>query len=577
MDTGEKIRLLLDQIYGEQAGALLFQRLSLLLDQYPFPKPSGGTPAWDERDTFLITYPDQLHEEGRLPLGTLADFCNAYLRQAVSCIHLLPFYPWSSDDGFSVVDYRQVSPADGSWEDIRRLGEHFRLMFDMVVNHVSVRSAWFQGFLRDDPRYRDYFIEIKGNPDLSGVIRPRDLPLLSPFHTPAGDKKLWTTFSPDQVDLNYHNPEVLLEAILLLLFYVGRGAEFLRLDAVGYLWKEIGTPCINLPQTHRIVQVFRAVLERVAPQVKLVTETNIPFQENLSYFGDGSNEAHLIYNFALPPLVLHALQTGSAGFLTRWAQDLVLPSERVTFFNFLASHDGIGLNPVRDILPQDEIDAMIRRVVDRGGLVSYKSNPQGTKTAYELNVNYLDALAGPQEPSNVRVDRFVAAHALMLAFKGIPGIYFHSLVGSRGWKEGVALTGHNRSINRQKLEIQELKREFSDRRLLRSWIFNRLENLLKLRAAHSAFAPQAEQYVLKSSPGSFSLLRRNVATRELVLCMHNLSPVPLRAELSLERLPFEIRSELQDWVGRGRFRVWPRLEIPLRPYQFVWLGGVDQE
>src|SRR5690606_35016656 len=108
--------------------------------------------------------------------------------------------------------------------------------------------------------------------------------------------------SADQVDLNFKNPAVLLATTRALLFYVEHGAKFIRLDAIAYLWKEIGTPCIHLPQTHQVIQLMRAVLDEVAPDVRLITETNVPHPDNISYFGAGTNEAQLVYNFALPPL-----------------------------------------------------------------------------------------------------------------------------------------------------------------------------------------------------------------------------------------------------------------------------------
>ena len=299
-----------------------------------------------ERDSILITYGDQVQVGGEKPLQTLSAFCKQHLTGIINGIHILPFYPSSSDDGFSVVDYRKVDLSLGNWEDISSMQNHFRLMFDGVINHISSQSEWFKAFLRDGPQYRDYFITVKGSPDLSQVIRPRTLPLLTTFQTLSGEKHMWTTFSEDQIDLNYKNPEVLLEILDVLLLYAERGATFIRLDAIAYLWKEIGTTCINLPQTHRIIQFLRAALNEVAPHVHFITETNMPHPDNISYFGDGTNEAQLIYNFALPPLILHTFYTGDVRVLSNWAKTLILRSNKTTFFNFLSSHDGIGLNPV---------------------------------------------------------------------------------------------------------------------------------------------------------------------------------------------------------------------------------------
>lgn len=531
-----------------------------------------------EKDSILITYGDQLRERDTPPLQTLADFCERHLTGLISGVHILPFYPYSSDDGFSVIDYRAVDPALGSWEDVARIGRSFRLMFDAVINHVSAGSAWFQAFLRDDPKYRNYFIVVEGDPDLSRVVRPRALSLLTRFTTPSGEKKVWTTFSEDQIDLNYRDPEVLLEIVDLLLFYVSRGAEFIRLDAIAYLWKEIGTPCIHLPQTHRIIQRLRAVLDEVAPRVMLITETNVPHADNISYFGDGGNEAQMVYNFALPPLVLHTLRVGSARALSQWAARLTLPSKRATFFNFLASHDGIGLNPVRGILSDAEIDALVRQVIDHGGLVSHKHNSDGTQSPYELNINYFDALSDPNgRPPELplQVDRFMSAQAIMLSLVGVPGIYFHSLFGSHGWPEGVKETGNNRTINRCKFDRADFERELADSTSLRYHVFTRYVPLLKARAASRAFHPHGSQQVIDCGDSLFTLLRLSPDGDERVLCLQNVSSQPLSMAFDFDEvfglLPKD--SGLADLITGQRFKRERRGALRLRPYQTLWLAS----
>ena len=566
-------------LYGEQAGHSTFDRLQQLLDRYQgtLPRPIHP-PGLSERDAVLITYGDQVLRRGVSPLRSLAELCEQRLAGLISTIHILPFYPYSSDDGFSVIDYRAVDPALGSWDDIHRLGRHFRLMFDAVINHVSVQSAWFRAFLRDDPRYRDYFIVVPEGADLSQVVRPRTLPLLTRFNTLSGDKLVWTTFSADQVDLNYANPQVLLDIIDTLLFYVAQGAEFIRLDAVAYLWKEIGTSCIHLPQTHRVIQLLRAILDLVAPHVMLITETNVPHAENVSYFGDGNNEAQLVYNFALPPLVLHTFRTANAEVLSSWAAGLSLPSARVTFLNFLASHDGIGLNPVRGILSEAEIEALVEHVLEAGGLVSYKLNADGTQSPYELNINYFDALAGCDVGNTLETlaERFMAAQAIMLALVGVPGIYFHSLFGSRGWPEGVQLTGHKRTINRQKCERAQLEAELADQTSLRHLIFSRYAQQLKARASSPAFHPHASQRVLTKGlqPAVFGVWRSAPAGGEQVLCLHNVSNARQPVEIALDEqsATCEPFSCLTDLLSERSFQLSAAtLKIDLAPYQVCWL------
>jgi sucrose phosphorylase len=564
------IRDLLVQVYGNDAGYTTFEKLVRSLERYRARSLALRTGGVDQRDTILITYPDQLQQAERHPLAVLAEFCQRYLQNTVTGIHILPFYPWTSDDGFSVMDYREVDSSYGDWGDIRKIGERFRLMFDAVINHVSVSSFWFQSMLRGDEQYREYFVVPQENDDLSLVVRPRALPLLTIFQTATGEKKVWTTFSADQVDLNYANPGLLLEIVDVLLFYVSQGAEFIRLDAIAYLWKESGTSCINLPQTHAIIQLFRAVLDEVAPNVMLITETNIPHAENISYFGNGTNEAQMVYNFSLPPLVLHAFQTGSAETLSQWAETLVLPSDKVTFFNFLASHDGIGLNPLRGILPESEIEQVVRRVQEHGGLISYKTDVGGAVRAYELNINYFDALNDPNvdEPLDLQIDRFVTAHAILMAMQGVPGIYFHSLFGSRGWPAGAAASGQNRTINRRKLQKEEIVRQLDDPHSRQRRVFFRLQHLLRIRHRHAAFHPNGSQRVMPVAPEIFSLLRSSPDGNDHVWCLHNISDRPVL--LNDPELPEGVFPSPRNLINGNAIE--QGTAISLQPYQTVWIA-----
>jgi sucrose phosphorylase len=535
-------------LYGSDQARALEPRLRDLMRKH-FPQAGPGTDrrglALTQHDALLISYGDQVREPETAPLHTLGTFLEDHCSGLISGVHILPFYPWSSDDGFSVVDYYSVDPALGTWADVDRIGCTFDLMFDAVLNHMSAESEWFQEFLRDDPRRRDWFITVEGDPDLSQVVRPRALPLLTSFPSASGERKVWTTFSADQVDVNVHNPDVLLALLDVLLTYVKRGAKFIRLDAIAYLWKEIGTPCIHLPQTHRIIQLMRSVLDDVAPHVLLITETNVPHRDNVSYFGDGTNEAQLVYNFALPPLVLHAIATGRADALTGWASALRLPSNEVTFFNFLASHDGIGINPVRGILPQADIDALVRRVEAHGGFISYKQNQDGSRSPYEMNINYFDALSDPSapEPLERQVARFLVAHAIMLAMPGVPGIYFHSLFGSRGDRAGAEASGIPRRINREKLTLAALEGDLADPASLRSRVLAGFGGLLRQRGSRDAFHPGGRVEVVAADPRVFALRRCAPGGGSAVLCLHNVSDERVD---TLDLDPYEVRWQQEE-------------------------------
>ena len=512
-------------LYGPELAAQVVIKLDRLVAHYRGRIPTPKETSISEHAAILITYPDQVRAAGQPPLKTLAEFCEDHLDGLISGIHILPFYPWSSDDGFSVKDLRSVDPSLGDWKAVEDLGDSFHLMVDGVINHASVQGQWFQAFLHDEKPYCDYFVVVKGDPDLSQVVRPRALPLLTDFQTAAGVRRVWTTFSADQADLDFHNPQVLLEIFDILLMYVEHGAQFLRLDAIGYVWKEIGSTCINLPQTHAIIRLLRAVLNEVAPHVRIITETNIPHADNISYFGDGENEASLVYNFALPPLVLHTFRTGDASVLSQWAAGLELPSEQTSFFNFLASHDGIGLKPARGILSSADIQTLVTQTRLHGGLISFNHTADGGESAYELNINYFDALSNPfgGEALAKQIDRFMAAHAIMLSLQALPGIYFHSLFGSRNWSEGVDVTHNNRSINRQKLERAKLEEQLVNRASLRSQVFTRFQRLLSQRAASDAFHPQGGQKILDMGQAVFAVLRSSRSSGRQMLCLQNVT------------------------------------------------------
>ena len=524
-------------------------------------------------DVVLITYGDLIVSDDRTPLRALADFTEVFFRDLITTVHILPFFPSSSDRGFSVISFEEVDPRLGSWEEVLALGNRFKLMFDGVFNHVSAKSYWFQQFLAGDPDFREYFTAFTSPEEippeqLDMVVRPRTSPLLTRFDTISGPRWVWTTFSADQVDLNFRSPRVLLKVLEILLFYVRRGADLIRLDAVTYLWDELGTSGANLRETHLIVKLFRAVMDVAAPHVALVTETNVPHEENISYFGDGSDEAQMVYNFALPPLVLHAFQTGSAAVLSSWAERLDLPSDTTTFFNFLDSHDGIGINGARGILSEEEIAGMVARVVEHGGLVSEKSAFGGSVIPYELNITWFSALnrEGAGEPLALQIDRFIASRAIALALRGVPGIYLPSLFGHRNDAEAVAREGCKRSINRAALHEQALLSALRDRGSAAAAIAARFSALLEARTSEGAFHPAAPQRVLHLDERVFAVLRTALDGSSRVLALTNVTSEHLTLHLPLADCGFPaIPVDLLGASTRGLPRV------AMQPFQVLWL------
>lgn len=562
MTSAESIPFLLQRIYGNKIGPLACDRIMPLV-QAAAKRPHTQPIGFFKGQNVLISYGDTLTRQGERPLATLHQFARTFLKDAASTIHFLPFFPYSSDDGFSVMDFYRLDEKLGDWDDVARIGEDFSLMFDFVINHFSARGKWFADYLAGRPGFTDFAIETDPAADLSMVTRPRSLPLLTPFTKIDGQRvHLWTTFSDDQIDFNYKSLDVLEEMIRVLLFYVEKGAKILRLDAIAYLWKKIGTSCIHRPQTHDMVRLFRAVLDTVAPDTILITETNVPHAENISYFGSGNDEAQMVYNFTLPPLLFYTFVKQDCQALSHWAASLELPSPQTTFFNFTASHDGIGVRPLEGILPSSEIDALIDVVRDSGGAVSTKQNPDGSQSPYELNITYVDAILGDSHSDNA--DKFIASQAIQYSLPGVPATYIHSLLGSRNWTKGVRQTSRARTINREKLDADQVISALQDPSSFRARVFSAYLELIQLWKQQPAFHPGASFRILDVGPGVFAIRREGGG--QVLDALTNVTSIRQTIDLgALDMVP-----PVTDLVSGLCIQtaMWD-----LAPYQYAWISS----
>ena len=552
----EALTPLVAQLYGERAEEVVDALVALAARWAP--RLTGHARRPDQQTAYLIAYGDSFRRADEAPLHTLASVLRDHVRDAVTDVHLLPIYPWTSDDGFGVVDHREVNPDLGTWDDIADLRADHALALDFVANHVSSASPWFRGWLERDPAFSGYFLEPGPNFDTSLVVRPRTTPLVHEYLRPDGTlARAWTTFGPDQVDIDPSTPAVLLDLTDVLLGYLARGATTVRLDAIGYLWKESGTTSIHLPQTHAIIRIWRVLVDALAPGTQLLTETNVPHADNIAYFGDGSNEAHMVYQFALPPLVLHAFVTGRSTALTAWAQRIGPVSDTATWFNFLASHDGIGLRPTEGLLTDGDRALLVQRTLDRGGRVSMAKRPDGSEGVYELNTNYLDALVDPAEPDPdaAAVTRGLAAHAILLSLIGVPAIYFHSLLGSGQDRAGMEASDIARRINREVIDADRLDDELrsSPRR---SGMLEGLRHLLAVRRTLPAFSPFAEQVVVEVAD-RVGVGGRAPGTPDEITAVINVSP----SEVTLPSL-----SGTDALTGRHHDG------LVVEPFGYVWLA-----
>jgi len=581
----EKIKFL----YGRDKAPGCFRELERIMKvYYAFKTPEmiewertvfPTVDRFKEDDVILITYPDQMVSDGtETPLKMLYELSIKHLKGVFNTIHILPFYPYSSDRGFSVIDYEQVEPRFGTWDDILNIKSQFRLMFDAVINHVSSKSRWFQEFLYQNPDYLDFFTSFSSEDaipteELSRVVRPRTSPLLTAYDTVEGKRHLWTTFGPDQIDLNYTNPKVLQRVVEILLYYVRRGADLLRLDAVTYLWCDLATVCAHIAQTHTIIKLIRDVLDAVAPHVTIVTETNAPHELNISYFGNGHDEAQMIYNFALPPLVLRAFQTQNASTLTKWAMGIKKFSDTTTYLNFLDSHDGIGVMGAQGILSREEIDEMAARVVELGGYVSYKDNGDGTVSPYELNITWESAINpdGQKEDDDTNIKRYLSSRSIALVLMGVPAIYIHGLLGSKNDPSAVIRDNQKRSIARARIE-KKFFEEVTERDLTTAY---RFIEMIKKRVNEKAFHPNAAQTVFDAGGCFFSVLRTSLDNTEHIISVANVTCEEQIFSFNIATLG--IYREYWYDLFTGRFVEADKdgnMVFRMEPYQVLWLKSL---
>jgi len=526
------------------------------------PKINLVYPWVDKNDIMLITYGDGIQRKEEAPLKTLKALLDEELEGYISAVHLLPMFPYTSDDGFSVSDFRLINPDLGDWEDIDQLKVNYDLMFDAVINHASVSSMYFKEFLKGTEKYKNFFITADPKKDYSMVIRPRALPLLTKYEAENSSKYVWTTFSEDQVDFNFKDPEVLLEILDILLLYVSKGARFLRFDAIGFAWKEDDTNCMHLPQTHELVKLLREVLEACVKGCTIITETNVPHKDNISYFGNGYDEAGLVYQFPLPPLTLYSFISGNAKELSNWAASLDNTTETTTYFNFLASHDGIGVRPVEDILDNEQRNRIVETVLQRGGQIGYRSLPDGSQVPYELNINYLDAIAGDETDLEVMVQKYMCSQCVLMSIVGMPAIYYHSLLGSRNCYKDYEESGIKRRINREKLDFEELQNELINPESLRRNVLDRYKKMIKIRKQHVAFSPNSPQEVISFDERVFSFIRGDKEQKVLVLI-----------NVSRDKIILNTKFDGIDLFTNRKMSG----NICMNPYDYMWLLLNEEE
>lgn len=521
---------------------------------------------WSSEDAVLITYGNSIQDGSHKPLDLLQDFLIEHMEGVVNSVHILPYFPYTSDDGFAVTDFTKVDPALGDWPDIERIASTAKLMSDLVLNHVSSQSPWFNAYRQGQSPYDGFFFEASPEDDLSAVVRPRTTPLLQEIETTNGPRHVWCTFSHDQVDLNFANPEVLFEILRIIRMHIDKGVRIIRLDAVAFLWKEVGTSSIHLPQTHAVIKLFRTLIDYIEEPVLLITETNVPKAENLSYFGQ-SDEAHAIYNFPLPPLVLQAMLSGSAQYLRAWQATMPPAPKGCAYFNFTASHDGIGMRPAEGLLPPEEIERIFETIQEEGGLLSMRSGPDGSETVYEVNCSYFSAMARTHKgPDTHHIARFLASQTIVMSLEGIPGFYIHSILATPNDHASVAHRGMNRAINRHRWDYGALEKKLADPSADQAIVLKGFSERLKIRAAQPAFHPNATQFTLNVDNRVFGIWRQAQDRSQSIFALHNVSDEDVTVPCTDLNLIAD-----ESWVDLLSGETVTGDDISLAPYQCRWI------
>ena len=526
---------------------------------------------WSEETVVLITYANSIIDKKNKPLKVLDKFLSNYCLKIISVLHILPFFPSSSDDGFAVIDYYDVDKNYGDWSHIKNISKNLSIMSDIVINHGSSKSHWFQNFINQEGKGSNYFINFDKLIDTSDVVRPRTNQLLQKFNTKKGDKYVWCTFSKDQVDYNFSNPEILYEFIMIIKHHMRQGITVLRFDAIAFLWKKFGTECINLDETHEIVRLFRTIMEYLSPKSILVTETNTPARENVSYFGN-ANEAQWIYNFSLPPVLLFSILKGDSSYLEKLTMSMPPSQLGTSYLNFIASHDGIGLRPAEDFLNKEEMDILIETMKDNGGKISFRTDQQGKKSPYEINISLIDAIKKTVfGKDKYMLNRFICIHTIMMSLEGVPAFYIHSLLGTANDYEFYKKTNHNRSLNRHIYEEEFLYNELSNKNSVTSKIYNSLSDLIKLRKNQKAFHPNAVQFTLHLGTDLYGIWRQSLDKKQSIFCITNITRNEKKfALIDINLIGFDSWFDLIS----GDLITDLSSSINLNPYQTVWITNM---
>ena len=518
----------------------------------------------NESTSLVICYGNSVTDGNKKSLKVFNKFYKKHLKNNFDSVHFLPFYPSSSDSGFAVKDHYKIEPRLGSWKDVKIISKNCNVMADLVINHSSARGLWFSNFLKNKSPGKDYFFTVDKNFNSKKVIRPREHKLLKKIKLSDETKYLWRTFSPDQIDLNFKNPKVLIRFIKIIFNLINNGVRIFRLDAIAYLWKENGNTCINHTNTHNIIKFIRLVCNLLKTECIIITETNLPEKENLSYFGN-NDEANWIYNFSLAPILVYSLLFEDSNKITKWSKNFPIAKLNNNYLNFIASHDGIGMRPIEGILSTNTQKKFLSRLKKNGGEFSYRKVQGVKKKVYEANITLFNAFkCSDFDKSGIfGFERYMAAHTIMISFDGIPAIYFNSMFGNSNDNSKYIISGNKRDLNRYRWNKDKIEDHLKDQNSKQNKYYKNMSNILAIRSKQKAFHPNAIRKTLKLGANFFGIKRISTDNKQSIYCITNMTSklqlLKVNKNVFYKRNLFN--SKLTKKTGKIQFE----------PFQTVWL------
>ena len=576
-----KLSKLLETVYKDHTTedlSFICNQLLQILDDFSEKSTYEETSKdkkWDESYAVLITYADGVIKEGEATLVTLRDLLSNYFGSLSKVVHILPFLKSTSDGGFAVSSHKSLEEKFGSWEDLKSFSSKHYLMADLVLNHVSSSHPWVQQFIKCQEPGLSNVLSPSKDLDWKNVIRPRSSSLFSQINTDDGIKQVWTTFGPDQVDLNWLNPKMIIDFLILIITYLSNGIKWLRLDAVGFIWKEPGTTCLHLPKAHSIVKILRILLNDLLKDGVLITETNVPQKENLSYLIP-EDEADMAYNFPLPPLLLEAIITSRADILNSWICDWPELPETTTLFNFTASHDGVGLRALEGLMNEQRIKDLLINCEKRGGLVSHRRLSNGEDKPYELNISWWSAMEDSGRDSNrFQYERFLLTQLLVMSLKGVPAFYLPALLASENDIKSFSITGQRRDLNREKFKSEKLSAVFRNPESNAYKNLRYLRNAMDVRSKLPQYHPQSQMECLSKNRGDIVVIKRGFGSNA-IFSIHNMTENKINYRFIDYEFTKLIKNDLnmQDYLTSNKYN---SSNIELDPFQVIWLGFLKDD